>query len=1086
MFSIFRKKRPQSSLEIKSAKGSSTYNHITPLDADEFKTPSTAIIRHDDTTVPAHNQDDAQSSFSGDNTQIVRIRDNSIPLSQAQKEAIALASKHAPQEEITDKQTVESIAEQIGTVNEGSADPTVPVFSEPISSDMPPPLPIKDLAEDVHSRPTFDTGSKEQMFAQAPDVSIPAPALIAQKPNDTDDSIQPRDTVMNHSPIEQALDAASRATETDLSDKANQIQSESDLDSLFEIDEGSPEIIRGGAAAEAQTRPTVPDMTPAFERADTDVMNNPFLKAHIEETDDDSTYPYTARLRVAAQTNIGKKRNINEDRYNVNLNSGLFLLADGMGGHTRGDDAAEATVDLMKNHYAAELTEKTANAKEFVAPKSLEDAINIAHGAIIDLNGIVDAHKNNVPITKQMGTTIAALAFYGDKAHVSNVGDSRVYRGRHNPITKKVTFTQLSEDHTKKAYNLKNAKNKKEREYFLKNSSGTLLQAVGIPPGDAKYMSKGQADKLKLQVSHKEHKVKGGDLYLICSDGLTDTLSPQELAGIVDSASDIDEACDDLITAANNNGGHDNITAILVEVQKEPVEYFRKVVAGVAAAAMIAGVAAIDRLGGDELYQKIGEYFKSQPSVVQVVEPPVKEVAVVAVADTEKTQHPGSESQEFDFSDEDIQAEIGTEPVTEKTADRKMMMTPMAVKSRETPVPSLEKSVASIREKLQQSDDVPADVEAVAANDTESSAVIDKADKNVVAAYSRVVKKIKSDHPKSKVPEYNLSPDAKTTISHQGVINTAYWFGTRTDKDKSNDYRGGHGTKTMRGMADKWLKKHTGQDISYFIADRSAELVAADIAHTELPNADKEFKKKAGKKHTKHGTLDENLLNNALALEQIIDKSYNTDSRQALLGQPVYNTEPKYTSVQKTVIEHLYKEFKFAKAITSEEMSAKAAEYSIQSLTPELASQVYLDMAAERETQQDDGLGEEILLTEIIDDVMPVDDEVTDDNVASDNATYELIQYCLNSRECAVVQNLPEYEGDRTIEWEAAQSSRDARMADYANQKLEQQWKSGTAVRDAAYKAQWEQTCKNRNLAEQWKTAMADTSDRQIEHKLAA
>ncbi len=238
-------------------------------------------------------------------------------------------------------------------------------------------------------------------------------------------------------------------------------------------------------------------------------------------------------MNVAYKTDIGKKRTVNEDSIFVDELRGIFLIADGLGGHQAGEIASnmavkEAYLYLKRNLSKAKDEEAISN----LLTESLVKAHNaIKAEATTDLNLI------------GMGTTLIEMLIKDNKAHICHVGDSRVYFLRDG-------IKQITKDHTFDRY-LAEHKDKKVKKRYL--PLHILTQAVG------------ESETLTPEV--KQVKLKVGDILLLCSDGLTDMLSDKEIEFIIQKHKDnLPLVVDDLIKKANDKGGTDNISAIVIKV----------------------------------------------------------------------------------------------------------------------------------------------------------------------------------------------------------------------------------------------------------------------------------------------------------------------------------------------------------------------------------------------------------------------------------------------------------------------------------------------------------------------------------------
>lgn len=259
-------------------------------------------------------------------------------------------------------------------------------------------------------------------------------------------------------------------------------------------------------------------------------------------------------MRFIARTDIGKKYKSNEDFYvlpvqdkenaieNIDRHKGmLFVLCDGMGGGNAGEVAGKLTATwIMKDYYAENKSSKLLNL--FKSTKNqyerLIKIINNVNKRIYDLSQEYKQYNG-------MGTTLVASLFIGDNLYINSVGDSRCYLLRNSKLM------QLTEDQSEvwKLYKM-GAITKDEIRKHPRNNIITM--AVGI-----------QED---IEINEYKYKIKKNDIYLMCSDGLSDMVSENKITTILASSDDLDKKADNLIKAANNEGGKDNITAIIIEV----------------------------------------------------------------------------------------------------------------------------------------------------------------------------------------------------------------------------------------------------------------------------------------------------------------------------------------------------------------------------------------------------------------------------------------------------------------------------------------------------------------------------------------
>lgn len=256
-------------------------------------------------------------------------------------------------------------------------------------------------------------------------------------------------------------------------------------------------------------------------------------EADVEET----TYP-VARILVTAegQSDGGRIRRRNEDNFLVMPERSLFVVADGMGGYAGGDIASAVAVEAIGYAFETNTFEGRTESEQDVPRRGREMAcaIQMANQAIL---ARVDADKR----LEGMGTTVVAARFSPNKqrVYIGQVGDSRCYRVRGNSIK------QLTTDHTFRGLGLKGP------------GSQHLYQAVGI--------------RRRISISIVVDKPRPSDIYLLCSDGLSNMVRDDDIREVILQEEDLEAAVYGLIEVANDRGGKDNITVILIKVlEKKP------------------------------------------------------------------------------------------------------------------------------------------------------------------------------------------------------------------------------------------------------------------------------------------------------------------------------------------------------------------------------------------------------------------------------------------------------------------------------------------------------------------------------------
>ncbi len=242
------------------------------------------------------------------------------------------------------------------------------------------------------------------------------------------------------------------------------------------------------------------------------------------------------RWRGTGATDLGRVRRGNEDAFRTDPDRGVFLVADGMGGHAAGEVASALAADVVGGALVAGV-DRGLSADALAAV--LSEAIREADRAIL-------AHAAADRAAHGMGTTLTACVICSDGGfRVGHVGDSRAYLMRGGQLA------QLTRDHTwvQREVDEGRLTPAGARRHHL---SHILTRGLGADPGDAPDVVAGQLEP--------------GDLLLLATDGLTGPVTDRNLARILLSGLTLDDRVDRLIRAANRRGGADNITAVLVEV----------------------------------------------------------------------------------------------------------------------------------------------------------------------------------------------------------------------------------------------------------------------------------------------------------------------------------------------------------------------------------------------------------------------------------------------------------------------------------------------------------------------------------------
>lgn len=240
-------------------------------------------------------------------------------------------------------------------------------------------------------------------------------------------------------------------------------------------------------------------------------------------------------MKVFAKSDIGKAREMNQDSYYVSMpseNTGLFIVADGMGGYNGGEIASRLAIVSAKNYIENNFSKVEHNKEEL--QKLIKNAIEYA-------NMVVYEKSKEDQELEGMGTTIEVVLAYNDRVYIGHIGDSRIYRIRKN-IIRKLT---VDDSYVQK---------------LVKDGTITKEEAKHHPKKNMLMKALGCTSFVEPIVA-----VKGfleDDVIVITSDGLTNMVSDEEMLAIIEN--NVEKASDELIKKANEAGGLDNITVVIV------------------------------------------------------------------------------------------------------------------------------------------------------------------------------------------------------------------------------------------------------------------------------------------------------------------------------------------------------------------------------------------------------------------------------------------------------------------------------------------------------------------------------------------
>ncbi|MEO8120401.1 MAG: Stp1/IreP family PP2C-type Ser/Thr phosphatase [Rhodoferax sp.] len=243
-----------------------------------------------------------------------------------------------------------------------------------------------------------------------------------------------------------------------------------------------------------------------------------------------------------AQTDPGRVRENNEDAAVFDAATHLAVLADGMGGYNAGEIASGMATAFIKTELARWLSEAGPQAQAGQVRRAIEICVDNANRSIFNAS-----HAN--PQYSGMGTTLVLAVFQGATLLLGHVGDSRCYRWRGNQLL------QITRDHSLLQEQM---------------DAGLLTREQAATSPNKNLVTRALGVETEVALDLNEYSVEAGDIYLMCSDGLSDMMDDAAIAQILQNGSSLDQMAGELVCAANENGGRDNITVLLTQVVNKP------------------------------------------------------------------------------------------------------------------------------------------------------------------------------------------------------------------------------------------------------------------------------------------------------------------------------------------------------------------------------------------------------------------------------------------------------------------------------------------------------------------------------------
>ncbi|RJO74065.1 MAG: Stp1/IreP family PP2C-type Ser/Thr phosphatase [Myxococcales bacterium] len=237
------------------------------------------------------------------------------------------------------------------------------------------------------------------------------------------------------------------------------------------------------------------------------------------------------------------RRDHNEDAFSINPDSGLYIVADGMGGHNSGEIASKLAIETIENFFRATSTDDEITWPYKYDPRLTDAENRLKVSTMLANSRIWEASRRN-ELYHGMGTTVVGVYYRKGMAYLVNVGDSRGYAFRGGILR------QVTEDHSLLNDLLKQNKMTPDEVANFPHKN-VIVRALGI--------------KEEVDVDLFRYTPQHGDVILLCSDGLSDMVKDQQIQDLLTATPDVKLAAKLLVREANLKGGHDNITAVLVQ-----------------------------------------------------------------------------------------------------------------------------------------------------------------------------------------------------------------------------------------------------------------------------------------------------------------------------------------------------------------------------------------------------------------------------------------------------------------------------------------------------------------------------------------
>lgn len=250
------------------------------------------------------------------------------------------------------------------------------------------------------------------------------------------------------------------------------------------------------------------------------------------------------KLEASAWSDPGPVRDNNEDAYHVDEDGGLFIVADGMGGHAAGEVASRLAVETLKELLAGDDLDPDETRLDRQVGDSADVLRERLRYAMNQASSRIRREAATNPAYSGMGTTACVVLVEGEQAHVAHVGDSRVYLFREGCLSR------LTRDHTVVQQEI---------------DAGRLTPEMARKVAHRNYLTQSVGYHGPVEPDTTTRQIDAGDLFLLCSDGVTDPLDDAQIAAICLQC-DAADLAERLVNEAIRGGGEDNITAVVIRV----------------------------------------------------------------------------------------------------------------------------------------------------------------------------------------------------------------------------------------------------------------------------------------------------------------------------------------------------------------------------------------------------------------------------------------------------------------------------------------------------------------------------------------